>query len=159
MASAILPPEFGLGVKPARLLTTVPSHGNGQRPEPMEIWKARKFIRENLEEKFSLGEVAKAVSICPSYLSEKFKEVTGENFVGYVARTRVEKACELLRGSPLRISDIAFASGFQSLSQFNRVFRKMRGESPRSYRLRHLARPQADKCGQPVVTAVRRCVK
>ena len=109
-------------------------NGNGQRPEPMEIWKARRFIREHLEEKFSLGEVAQSVHICPTYLSEKFKEVTGENFVGYVARSRIEKARVLLQTTSLRISEIAFASGFQSLSQFNRAFKKLSGQCPRAYR-------------------------
>lgn len=111
-------------------------NGNGQRPEPTEIWKARRFIREHLEEKFSLAEVAQAVHICPTYLSEKFKEVTGENFVAYVARSRVEKARALLQTTSSRISEIAFATGFQSLSQFNRVFKKLSGESPRVYRAR-----------------------
>jgi AraC-like DNA-binding protein len=109
---------------------------NGHRPERMEIWKAKKFIRENLEEKISLVEVAMAVRICPTYLSEQFKEVTGQKFVDYVAQARVEKACELLRTTRARISEIAFASGFQSLSQFNRVFKKICGQSPRSYRAR-----------------------
>jgi AraC-like DNA-binding protein len=129
----ILLPALSLGMNPMHSAAANLSR-HGERPEPVEIWKARKFISENLEEKISLRDVASAVSICPSYLSERFKEVTGEHFVGYVARVRVEKACELLRSSRLRISDIAFASGFQSLSQFNRVFRKLRGKSPRSYR-------------------------
>jgi AraC-like DNA-binding protein len=110
------------------------ANGSGQRPEPTEIWKARKFIREHLEEKFSLPEVAQAVHICPTYLSEKFKEVTGENFVGYVARSRVERTRFLLQTTSLRISEIAFATGFQSLSQFNRAFKKLTGECPRLYR-------------------------
>ncbi len=59
-----------------------------------------------------------------NYLSEKFKQVTGTNFVEYVARTRFANACDLLRKSNLRISEIAFAAGFQSLSQFNRVFKR-----------------------------------
>jgi AraC-like DNA-binding protein len=56
------------------------------------------------------------------------------NFVEYVARTRFEKTCRLLRDGDLRISDIAFAAGFQSLSQFNRVFKRFSRESPTQYR-------------------------
>jgi AraC-like DNA-binding protein len=111
-----------------------PIDNTGQRPERMEVWKARKFIREHLDEKISLIKVAKIVRISPTYLSEKFKEVTGRNFVEYVARARVEKSCELLRTTGARISEIAFASGFQSLSQFNRVFKKVCNQSPRAYR-------------------------
>jgi transcriptional regulator GlxA family with amidase domain len=54
--------------------------------------------------------------------------------VSYVARTRFEKAAALLREGNLRVSEIAFATGFQSLSQFNRVFKKSSGKSPTEYR-------------------------
>jgi AraC-like DNA-binding protein len=121
-------------VKQMNTETDTSTHRHGERPEPMEIWKARRFIREHLEEKFSLAEVALAVRICPTYLSERFKEVTGEGFACYVARSRTEKVRALLQTTSSRISEIAFATGFQSLSQFNRVFRKLSGESPRAYR-------------------------
>ena len=100
------------------------------RAEPVEIWKTRKFIEEHSGEELSLLRVAKAVHIHPNYLSERFKQVTGMNFVEYVACTRFEKACRLLHDGGLRISDIAFAAGFQSLSQFNRVFKKLCGRAP-----------------------------
>jgi len=100
----------------------------------VEVWKARSFIEEHSGEELSLRKVAKAVSISANHLSEKFKQVTGVNFVDYIARTRFEKTCDLLRNSNLRISEIAFAVGFQSLSQFNRVFKKLAGESPTEYR-------------------------
>ena len=104
------------------------------RAEPVEIWKARKFIEEHSGEELSLSKMAKAVNISANHLSEKFKEVTGTNFVEYVARTRFKNACDLLRNPNLRISEIAFAVGFQSLSQFNRVFKRFAGKSPSQYR-------------------------
>jgi len=107
---------------------------NGNRAEPVEIWKARNFIREHSDEELSLTRVAKVVNISANYLSEKFKEVTGVNFVDYIARTRTEKAREFLENSNLRISEIAFAVGFQSLSQFNRIFKKLTRKSPSAYR-------------------------
>jgi AraC-like DNA-binding protein len=108
------------------------------RAEPVEIWKARTFIREHSDEELSLTKVAKAVNISSSYLSEKFRKVTGVNFVDYVARTRIEQACYLLRSPDLRISEIAFAVGFQSLSQFNRAFKRLSGKSPTEYRAMRL---------------------
>src|SRR6266498_808980 len=107
---------------------------DGHRAEPVEIWKARKFIKEHSAEELSLTKVAKAANISRNHLSEKFKQVTGTNFVEYIARTRFEKACDLLRNSNLRISEIAFAVGFQSLSQFNRIFKRLSEESPTQYR-------------------------
>jgi two-component system response regulator YesN len=102
--------------------------------EPIKIWEARNFIHEHLDEELSLTQVAKVVSLSPNYLSERFKQVTGINFVKYVAHTRCEKACTLLHDLDLRVSEIAFAAGFPSLSQFNRVFKNVSGKSPTEYR-------------------------
>jgi AraC-like DNA-binding protein len=124
--------------KPSPQLKTIGSR-EGNRAEPVEIWKARNFIHEHSDEELSLTQVAKAVNISRNYLSEKFKQVTGVNFVKYVARTRHEKARVLLHDFDLRISEIAFATGFQSLSQFNRVFKKFSRKSPTEYRARACA--------------------
>ena len=102
--------------------------------EPVEIWRARNFIREHSDEELSLTKVAEFVNINANHFSEKFKAVTGINFVDYVARIRVEKARDLLQVRDQRISEIAFVVGFQSLSQFNRVFKKLSGTSPTQYR-------------------------
>jgi AraC-like DNA-binding protein len=106
--------------------------GNGA--ESVRIWKARNFIHAHSNEELSLGKVARAANTSANYFSEKFKEATGTTFVQYVARTRFEKAAALLREGDLRVSEIAFATGFQSLSQFNRVFKKSSGKSPTEYR-------------------------
>ena len=100
----------------------------------MDIWKARQFIEQHSTEEISLTKLARAVNINPTHLSEKFKQVTGVNFVDYVARSRFDKARELLADGELRISEIAFEVGFQSLSQFNRVFKRLSGKSPTAYR-------------------------
>jgi len=114
-----------------------------ERAEPVEIWKARKFIHEYSDEALSLKKVAKAVNISGNHLSEKFKQVTGVKFTDYVARIRVGKARDLLGNSNLRISEIAFAVGFQSLSQFNRVFKKLSGQSPTQFRAARRIRSKA----------------
>jgi AraC-like DNA-binding protein len=116
-------------------LTGTPRHRH--RAEPRDIWKARKFIEEHSTEELSLGKVAKEVGINPTHLSEKFKQVTGEKFVDYIACARFEEARKLLEDVDLRTSEIAFAVGFQSLSQFNRVFKKLSGKSPTAYRATH----------------------
>lgn len=72
-----------------------------------------------------------------TYLSERFKETTGVTFMSWVAILRVKRACELLATGNLRVTDVAFEAGFHSLSQFNRTFRRLRGESPREFRLAH----------------------
>lgn len=101
--------------------------------EPIRIRRVRTFIHEHADEELSLAKVAQVAHTSANYFSEKFKEATGTNFVKYVAQTRFEKAAALLRQSDLRVSEIAFASGFQSLSQFNRVFKKLSGTCPIEY--------------------------
>ena len=118
---------------------------HGSRAEPVEIWKARKFIAQHSTEELSLTRVAKAVNISANYLSEKFRLVTGANFVQYVARIRIEEACELLKNVDRRISEIAFHVGFQSLSQFNRTFKKLTGKSPTELRAKLVRRKRAPR--------------
>jgi AraC-like DNA-binding protein len=103
--------------------------------EPADIQKVRRFIHENYTDSISLAGAARAANLNAGHLSEKFKQVTGINFVKYVGRLRVERACERLRDTTDPISHIAFEVGFQSLSQFNRVFRKLSGKSPTEYRM------------------------
>jgi len=116
--------------------TAETENGTGQNgAEPADVWKARRFIEENSTDELSLAKVARVANISPTHLSEKFKRVTGMNFVDYVARRRFANACRLLQENDRPVSEIAFEVGFQSLSQFNRVFKRLGGKSPRAYRL------------------------
>ena len=98
------------------------------------IIRAKQFIRDHQEENLSLGEVARAVNTSSFYFCKLFKKATGINFTEYVSRVRVEKARDLLVNPDLRVSEVACEVGFQSLTHFNRVFRKLAGQSPTQYR-------------------------
>jgi AraC-like DNA-binding protein len=102
--------------------------------EPPVITKAKQFIREHHTEDLSLGQVAAAVHTSIFYFCKLFRKVTGTTFTEFVSRTRVEKAKNLLLNPNLRVSEIAYEVGFQSLTHFNRVFKKVIGESPTEYR-------------------------
>lgn len=108
--------------------------------EPRAIVEARRYIVEHHKENISLAQVAKAVNISVFYFCKLFHKVTGMTFTEFVSRTRVEKARSLLLNRNLRIGEIAYEVGFQSLTHFNRVFRKIVGESPTRYRS-HLPHP------------------
>ena len=110
-----------------------------ENAEPPAIAKARAFIQEHQTEELSLGQVAKAVNMSSYYFCKMFKKVTGINFTDYVARVRIEKSKNLLLNPNLRVSEIAFEVGFQSLTHFNRVFKKILGQSPTDYRAQLLA--------------------
>lgn len=102
--------------------------------EAPAISKARVYIADKHAEDLSLEEVARAVNMSAFYFCKMFKKATGMTFTDYLARVRVEKVKNLLLNPHKRISEAAFEAGFQSLSQFNRVFRKIAGEAPTAYR-------------------------
>jgi AraC-like DNA-binding protein/ligand-binding sensor protein len=102
--------------------------------EPPAVGLARAFMAEHLDEPLSLRQVAQAAHMSAFYFCKIFKASVGLTFTAYLARTRVERAKQLLLNRQTRVSEAAFAAGFQSLSQFNRVFRRIVGESPSDYR-------------------------
>lgn len=98
------------------------------------ITRAREYIEQNQAEDLSLTMVAKAVNTSSYYFCKLFKKATGLNFTDYVSRVRIEKAKNLLLNPNLRVSEIAYEVGFQSLTHFNRVFKRIIGQSPTEYR-------------------------
>jgi AraC-like DNA-binding protein len=102
--------------------------------EPPVIARARLYIQEHLSEDLSLGLVAKAVNASSFYFCKLFKRSTGVNFVDYISQLRIDKAKNLLLNPSCLVSEIAFEVGFQSLTHFNRVFKKLTGLSPSQYR-------------------------
>lgn len=105
-----------------------------QNNEPPVIVAARRYIDEHNAEPLTLGGVAKAVNSSVFHFCKLFKKVTGVNFTNYVSRVRLEKARKLLTNPNQRISEAAYEVGFQSLTHFNRIFRRVFGESPTEYR-------------------------
>jgi len=98
------------------------------------VARARSYIADHQSEELSLKEVARAVNTSAFYFCKMFKQATGLTFTDYLARVRVEKVKNLLLNPHKRISEAAFEAGFQSLSQFNRVFKKIEGLSPSDFR-------------------------
>ena len=105
-----------------------------QNAEPPTISRAKEFINSHQAEALSLADVAHAVNTSTFYFCKMFKKTTGINFTDYLSRVRIEKARNLLLNPNLRVSEIAYEVGFQSLTHFNRIFRKLAGQSPSEYR-------------------------
>jgi len=104
-----------------------------QVDSPM-VTRAKVYITEHQHEEVSLRQVAAAVNTSAFYFCKMFKQATGLTFTDYLARNRIEKVKNLLLNPHKRISEVAYETGFQSLSQFNRVFRRVTGESPTVWR-------------------------
>ena len=122
--------------------------------EPHMIAKARAYIAEHLDESLSLERVARVVNLSEFYFCKIFHHFTGITFTHYVARVRIENVKQRLLDPNVRISEAAYAAGFQSLSQFNRVFARTVGISPTDYRRKlHLQVPPSHAKGDCVHAA------
>lgn len=104
--------------------------------EPPMITKAKDFIREHHTEDLSLLQVAQVAHANHFHFCRVFKRSTGLSFTNFLSRVRIEKSKNLLNNPQLRVSEIAYEVGFQSLTHFNRVFQKLLGQSPTEYRLK-----------------------
>ena len=126
-----------------RLLTLFAHHlaefGNrcivsARHGEPVPVARAKEYVREHSTDSVSMRGTAEHVHLSAFYFCKMFKRSTGMTFTEYVSRVRIEKAKNLLLNPHARVSEVAFASGFQSIPHFNRVFRKYTGMAPRAYR-------------------------
>ncbi len=104
------------------------------RTESPSLAKARAFIAAHHAGPLRMGDVAREVHVSPFYFCRIFKDATGQTFTSYLARVRIEAAKAMLLDADRRVSEAAYAVGFQSLSQFNRLFRRITGTSPSRYR-------------------------
>lgn len=98
--------------------------------------RAKAWVAEHQGEEISLDQIARALHVSTFYFCKMFKKATGLTFTDYLGRVRIERAKALLCNPNLRISEVAFEAGFGSLTHFNRLFRKLAGESPTAWRER-----------------------
>lgn len=92
------------------------------------------FIERNYRSKIGLGEVAQKVHISPSYAAKLFKKNVGMRCSDYINKVRLAAACEFLVNSHMRISEIAYAVGYQSPYYFARQFKTVYGMSASEFR-------------------------
>jgi len=106
--------------------------------EPAAVTKARRYVREHLSERLTLEVISRHSGLSPHHFCKVFRRAAGVNLIDYINRCRVESATQMLLKHDARVSEVAFEIGYQSLSQFNRSFRNVTGESPTEYRWRLL---------------------
>ena len=101
------------------------------------VRKVYQFIYANLGGPITLDEVAKVAGMSPAAFSRYFKKVTGRTLMGLINELRVTQACKQLTETSHSVTEIAFASGYQSISNFNRAFQEIKSMSPMAYRQMH----------------------
>jgi AraC-like DNA-binding protein/ligand-binding sensor protein len=98
------------------------------------VRRAKDYIADHKFETIRLQQIARALNVSTFHFCRKFKTETGITFVAYLNHIRIERAKILLHNSSLTVTEIAYGAGFQSLTHFNRIFRKLVGSSPTEYR-------------------------
>lgn len=98
------------------------------------VKKSIEYIQGNLGSPISLRDVADAVGISPGRLGVAFRDETGCSVLEYVHAVKIRKAQEMLRSSDLSANDIALQVGFNSITSFNRAFRRYSNTTPLAYR-------------------------
>ncbi len=106
--------------------------------DPPLVQRAKDYIRTHQDEPLELAAVARAVNASVHHFCKVFKKATGVTFTEYLALVRVARAAELLADPHVRVSEVAYRVGFSSLTHFNRIFKKIQGQSPTAYRRKRL---------------------
>lgn len=92
------------------------------------------FIEEHYTEQITMQQTAEALGYEYHYFSHLFHDCFEMNFRAFINIYRFDLACEMLSETDKEISDIALESGFQSLRNFNRIFKTLSGSTPQEYR-------------------------
>ena len=92
------------------------------------------YIQKNLAGDLSLGAIAEALYMNPTYLSRRYKDQTGQNLSAEVTKRRLCLAKKMLHRSEIKIGQIAVETGFGSATYFIRLFKKIEGVTPTEWR-------------------------
>ena len=100
-----------------------------------ECQKIKEYLDQNFTSPITLDSLSETVYISKHYLSHLFKEQTGVSPIKYLTSKRMEKACELLSETELRVSEVSKAVGYENPLYFSQVFKRIYGISPVKYRM------------------------
>lgn len=96
------------------------------------------FIAQHYTDRLTVDDIARCVGLHPNYAMNLFQRTFGTTLIHYLTQHRVSHAQRLLATTDQTVAEIAFSSGFNSISRFNDAFRRTCGCSPREYRRSHL---------------------
>ncbi len=106
----------------------------GVHSDSRRIYKIKKYINDNYKDEIRLPVLADLAGMTPTAFSRFFKLRTGKLLSDYIIDIRLGYASRLLIDSKMSVSEICFESGFNNLSNFNRIFKKKKNCSPKQFR-------------------------
>lgn len=116
------------------LLNKLIPQKNYTETEGKRMGQVMSFILAESHRTVHLQEVADLANMSKEAFCRFFKERTGKTLTEFLSQVRIHHACQLLQETDFSVSQIAYQSGFQNLSYFNRAFKKFRGETPKEFR-------------------------
>ncbi len=106
------------------------------RQEGKVLARAKKYIQAHLQHPVNLTEVSQETLVTPQYLSKLFREKSGETFIEYITRLRIEEAKRLLAEPGVKVYEVASQVGYSNWKHFSRVFKQHTGYGPADYKNR-----------------------
>lgn len=110
------------------------SSQGGSKQRAHHIAEAKTYISDHLDKPISLSGIARHLKLSDYYLSHLFSEETGFTLSSYVTRLRMERAAALLKNPGIRVSEVAYAVGYDNPNYFGKAFRRFYGCPPGAYR-------------------------
>ncbi|MDR6844712.1 AraC family transcriptional regulator [Flavobacterium granuli] len=92
------------------------------------------YVKNNFKQDISLDEIAKIANLTPTSFCRMFKSKTQKHFVEYLNEIRVSNACKFLIETDMGMSEIAYECGYKTVSNFNKLFKKLTETTPKEYR-------------------------
>jgi len=104
------------------------------KTHPDRISDVLNYVKINYREDITLSSIAKVANLTPQSFCRLFKKRLKKHFIEYLHEIRISNACKLLLETDLSISEIAYDCGFKTVSNFNKIYKKIVGTNPKKYK-------------------------
>ncbi|GAA3602325.1 AraC family transcriptional regulator [Flavivirga amylovorans] len=121
-----------------KILSSAAGNNLNQKSESRRITIVTKYIENNYHKQIKLSTLAEMINMSESAFSHYFKKRTGQSFIKYLLEHRLSIVTNLLSETNSPISEISYMTGFTTLSNFNRSFKKKHGVSPKQFRTNYI---------------------
>jgi YesN/AraC family two-component response regulator len=114
--------------------TSVVGHPVTDNKQTQRMQSIRLYVMNNYQHDITLDDISKFVYMEKSSFCIFFKRMTGKSFFSFLMEYRIESSCNMLSKTNMSISEICYASGFRDIPYYNRVFKKIMGITPSTYK-------------------------
>ena len=106
-----------------------------KKKTPAWAQELKEILQDHIDTNLTLKEISKNLNLSSSYLSREFSKHFGDlSFGDYIQKQRIEKSKELMTNAKYSLTEIAYLAGFSDQSHFTRIFKKITGQNPSSFR-------------------------